>query len=72
MTVTYSVPEGELTPAEIRRLREYWAQEDGASKDSAKKSKQSYFYWLGEKGLGWVVHKIFDWAWETIQRKLFA
>lgn len=60
----------EITDEDRRRVAMYYGAESRARQESATSSKQSFFSWLREVGLAYIVQKLLDIIWETIKRWL--
>lgn len=59
---------GDPSPGEIRRVLDYIEQEERARQASVTASRTSFFAWMREQGLGYIVGKILDWAWIAVRR----
>jgi hypothetical protein len=56
-----------LSYDDIQRIKEYLSQASEDEKASALSSRQSFFSWLGQVGLGYNVQKITDLTWAAIK-----
>ena len=65
------VKTSDLTGADKRRIIKYLSEADEYEKDSALRSKRSFFKWLTEVGFGHIVVKLFDLAWKVIRAVFF-
>lgn len=54
-----------------KRIERYLNEADRYEKDSALKSRNSFFSWLRSIGLGYIIAKLLDMAWAAIKALLF-
>lgn len=57
----------DLSYEDRQRVERYLSQADDDEKESALSSRQSFFSWLWEVGLGYIVQKLLDLVWAAIR-----
>jgi hypothetical protein len=60
----------DFTDEDRRRIAQHLGQARQDEKDSALKSRESFFTWLWKVGLGYIVQKFLDLVWAAIKRLL--
>lgn len=57
----------DLSYEDRRRIQRYLSEADEDERESALRSRQSFFSWLWDVGLGYIVQKLIDLVWSAIK-----